>query len=516
MVYLIGGCVSFIVSVLLVPRVRQLAVYVGAVDKPDPRKIHRKLMPRIGGLAVFAGVVAGLGAAWLAVGQGWWEIPTDSFRQARVDQLPFLVLGSLIVLGVGIYDDIFGASPRTKILCQVIAAVLMFAGGIRFGQTVFGTGLHGIWIPQLLLTVGWLLGCSNAVNLIDGMDGLASGVSLIATATLFVLFGLGIEGVTNTYMATVMVCFCGALLGFLIFNFHPAVIFLGDTGSLFLGFAIGAFALQQRAKASTIVALAIPILVLGLPIADTILAILRRWGKRQSFSTPDKHHLHHRLLGLGFNQTQAVLILYAVCITCSSVAVIVISMDEHARVIVGVLAIAALGAVWTFGGGEFAATRRRIRESLLHGRRLLGRERAMKSAAMAMESADDVETLWEAIRHGLQRLSFNYVELQLDEAYDEVFAKRHFTWASAPNADHNQAWRGRYRLRTPDGRPLGNLTLARQGGVGSLLCGAADSLTLELEEMLNRLAGHVTPEEPADRVPPTLEVESEGEPVEVQ
>lgn len=451
MPFILTGCIAFVVSVMLVPRVHDLAIRLGAVDRPDqPRRIHRGIMPRMGGLAVVAGVACGILGCLLAVKFRWWGLSSTmfgpDFSKTVFGELPLIALGCAVVVGLGMVDDMVGVSPRTKLLVQVVAATVVFFGGVRFRQT-FLIGNFGP-VVQYVLTVVWLLACSNAVNLIDGMDGLASGVCLIATVTLFIL-ALG----GNLFLAVVMIAFAGALFGFLIFNFHPAVIFLGDTGSLFLGFAIGAFALQHGQRASVMVALAVPILVLGLPIMDTTLAVLRRWGRHTGLVTADREHLHHRLLKWGFSQTQAVLLLYAICIALSSAALIVVSVNPAARFWLGTAAAVLLVVVWLVGGGEFASSRRRIREELRRGALGWRWIRAQRRMGLALARAGSLEEVFDLLCDTARQVGFDEVELTVQAG--QVDFHRSIGSGKLDVDDH---WQGVVELTDPEGNTLGKLT----------------------------------------------------------
>ncbi|MEQ2527531.1 MraY family glycosyltransferase [Bacillaceae bacterium CLA-AA-H227] len=294
--------VCFITSILITPLVKKLAFKIGATDKPNQRKVHEKIMPRLGGLAIYISFVIG----FLIWG------PND------LHAMPILIGGTIIII-TGILDDMMELSAKVKFGGQLLAAlVVVFYGGIQleFITLPFGGQLNFGFL-DIPITIIWIVGITNAINLIDGLDGLAAGVSSIALITISAM---------AMFMGDVFVAALGAILlastlGFLIYNFHPAKIFMGDTGAMFLGFMISVLSLLGF-KGVTVISLIIPVIILGVPISDTFFAIIRRIVHKQPISAPDKSHLHHCLLKLGFTHRQTVLIIYAIAAFFALVAVI--------------------------------------------------------------------------------------------------------------------------------------------------------------------------------------------------
>lgn len=301
--YVLAFLAAFGVAYIATPLARKLALASGAVDYPDPeteqcRRVHKRPVPRLGGLAIFLGFL----------GPALYLLPREGLT------LMGLLLGGGIMLALGIWDDLRTLSPRAKLAGQIAAGLVFVALGnrIMWVTNPWAASLEesmwyvGVWaIP---LTLFWIVGITNTINLIDGLDGLAAGVSTIASVTLLlVAFQEGQSG--NVVLTAAL---AGACLGFLPYNFNPARIFMGDTGSLFLGFALAAIAVQGALKSATVIALAVPIVVLGLPILDTALAIVRRYRSRAPIFAPDRQHLHHRLLDRGLSQRQTVFLLYSV------------------------------------------------------------------------------------------------------------------------------------------------------------------------------------------------------------
>ncbi len=291
----------FLLSVSITPLVKKLAIAIGAIDKPDSRKVHQKIMPRLGGLAIYISFIIG----FLALGL------------MNRETLP-IIIGCTIIIITGILDDKFTLSAKVKLLGQIVAAIVVVMNGvvIEFINLPFG-GMLEFGIFSIPITILWIVGITNAVNLIDGLDGLAAGVSSIALITISGLAFL--KGDLFTFSLGIILL--GSTLGFLVHNFYPAKIFMGDTGALFLGYMISILSLLGF-KNVTMLSLIVPIIILGVPISDTFFAIIRRFLNRSPISAPDKSHLHHCLLRSGFSHRQTVLLIYAMAAMFSLAAFI--------------------------------------------------------------------------------------------------------------------------------------------------------------------------------------------------
>ncbi|QHE53609.1 glycosyltransferase family 4 protein [Pontibacillus sp. HMF3514] len=292
----------FIASILITPLVKKLAVKIGATDQPNHRKVHKKLMPRLGGLAIFLSFIIGILLFFPDSGYTW----------------P-VVIGSTIIIITGILDDMRELSPKLKIAGQLAAATVVVVGGVQveFINLPFMEQKLEFGYLSIPITIVWIIAITNAINLIDGLDGLAAGVSAIALLTIS---GMAIT-MGNSFVVIVGFITLGSTLGFLLFNFYPAKIFMGDTGALFLGFMIGVLSLLGF-KNVTFFSFIIPIIILGVPISDTIFAIVRRFVQQKPLSSPDKSHLHHCLLRLGYSHPETVLMIYAMAALFSLAAVI--------------------------------------------------------------------------------------------------------------------------------------------------------------------------------------------------
>jgi len=295
--------VALVAAILLTPLVKRLAFRIGAVDAPNYRKVHSRIMPRLGGLAIYLAFLIGL----LILR------PESQYTLA-------IVLGATVIVITGVLDDMYEISAKAKMLGQLLAAIIIvFFGGIQieFINLPFNDGQLDFGFLSIPFTIVWIIGITNAVNLIDGLDGLAAGVSTIAFITLAGMAMIMGNGFVIA-IAAILAC---ATIGFLFYNFHPAKIFMGDTGALFLGFMIAVLSLLGF-KNITVVSFIIPVIMLGVPISDTFFAIVRRYRNKQKWSDPDKSHLHHRLIDMGFSHRQTVLIIYGIAAMFGLAAVI--------------------------------------------------------------------------------------------------------------------------------------------------------------------------------------------------
>ncbi|WP_313638582.1 MraY family glycosyltransferase [Paenibacillus sp.] len=312
-IYIAGFIVCMGLALGLTPLVKKFAIKIGATDVPNARKVHTKIMPRLGGLAIFLAFVLGL----LAV----LPIIPYEFTPREVNFIKALLCGGGLIVLIGALDDRFELSAKVKLLGQIIAAcIVVFGFGITvdFVNIPFNNTYSSLesWIA-IPLTIFWIVGVTNAVNLIDGLDGLAAGVSGIAIATIATMaFVMG-----NTMVAMLCLLLLGSIIGFLFFNFHPAKIFMGDTGSLFLGFCLALLALLGF-KQIAVISFITPLLIIGVPLSDTFFAIVRRKLQKKPIFAPDKGHLHHCLRELGFSHRQTVLIIYGIAAFFGILAVI--------------------------------------------------------------------------------------------------------------------------------------------------------------------------------------------------
>ena len=311
MVYVLAASTSLIVTLLLTPLVGRVSTRLGLVDAPGGRKVHTQSVPRLGGLAV---CLASAGAVVLTL-----SITTATFQQPVWETLRPLVIAGAIIFVVGLIDDIRGLGAGPKLLLELLAAVVIMSSGLLIQRvTLLGTTIPLGWMAWPI-TAAWLVGMTNAFNLIDGIDGLAAGIAVLAGAACGAI--LVVRG--HDAEALLLAAFVGAAAGFLFFNFAPASIFLGDSGSLVFGFLLAATAITGWQKGATALATGVPLLIFALPIADSALALARRSIARPSdgrsirsvlrqIAQPDREHIHHRLLALGWSVRRTVLVLYMI------------------------------------------------------------------------------------------------------------------------------------------------------------------------------------------------------------
>ncbi|HEP1452410.1 TPA: undecaprenyl/decaprenyl-phosphate alpha-N-acetylglucosaminyl 1-phosphate transferase [Streptococcus pyogenes] len=310
---------ALLMSLFLTPLVRFLAFRVGAVDNPNARRVNKVPMPTSGGLAIFMSfLVASLGLIPIASKGAMF------FGQTYFSYILPVVIGATVITLTGFLDDLYELSPKLKMFGILIGAMIVWAFTdfkfdsfkIPFGGPllVFGPFL------TLFLTVLWIVSITNAINLIDGLDGLVSGVSIISLMTMAIVSYFFLPQ-KDFFLTLTILVLIAAIAGFFPYNYHPAMIYLGDTGALFIGFMIGVLSLQGL-KNSTAVAVVTPVIILGVPIMDTIVAIIRRSLSGQKFYEPDKMHLHHRLLSMGFTHRGAVLVVYGITMLFSLISLL--------------------------------------------------------------------------------------------------------------------------------------------------------------------------------------------------
>ncbi|WCJ59753.1 MraY family glycosyltransferase [Fontisphaera persica] len=302
-------------ALVLTPLIRRLALRANVLDHPGTRKIHHRPIPLLGGLAIALAMWLPITALWL------YDNRVAAFLRAREGMVLQILLSGLAMLLLGVYDDLRGLNARKKLMAQLPVALVLVISGVGFESiTIPSLGSVPLGWAGPVLTLLWLVGITNAINLVDGIDGLASGVAFFAATTIAVISIYN----DNVVGAVIMTALAGACLGFLPYNFNPARIFLGDTGSLFLGMTLAVSSLLTSQKGTLAASLLIPVLVLGFPVIDTLLAMVRRAVRGKSMFSGDAGHIHHRLLARGLSHRQASLIIYAFCLLCGLVALVTV------------------------------------------------------------------------------------------------------------------------------------------------------------------------------------------------
>lgn len=395
---IILGASAFLLAFLLTPLVRNLSVSRGWVDAPDAsRKLHHVAIPRTGGVAV---LLSFIGAFAIFIPLGLRALP-------RLDLDIAFQLGPavFVIFVTGLIDDIVTLKPWQKLIGQLLAASVAFFSGIQF-YSIGGAELPG-WL-QLPATLLWLVMVTNAMNLIDGMDGLATGVALFAT---FTMLAAGLQN-KNLALAMAIAPLAGALLGFLRYNFNPATIFLGDCGSLTIGFLLACFGVLWSQKSATVLGVTAPLLALAIPLMDSGLAVVRRFLRRQSIFDADRGHVHHRLLDRGLSVRQAALLLYGVSLLFAILSLMSSMLrDSYAGVV-----LVLFGAVTWIGVQSLGYVEINLAGRLLLGggfRRMLVGQLVVRNFEVALHLAASPASVWAAVCETARELGFECVEMQL-------------------------------------------------------------------------------------------------------
>ena len=335
--------IGLVVTLLTTPFVKRLAIRLDAVDYPSARRINTVPIPRMGGVAIFCGLIAALIAQY--VGTTFFGWPIVFIPHPRMDiNYPLLGVAVLIVFITGLVDDVKSPSPLQKLVGQAVAASVAAGAGLLIGNIVnpFGSGELSLGWLAYPITVVYLVAFANVINLIDGLDGLAAGITAIAAATLFVLTLMS----GRLDAAALAIALSGCCIGFLRFNFNPASIFMGDSGSLVLGFLLGVVALLGVTRTAALTTLIVPLIVAGVPIIDTFAAIVRRKRGHTGIGHADKGHIQHRLISQGFDQRQAVLLIYGWSIMLSIGAFAITQVSVVPRIVIFVfLMVVSVGFV---------------------------------------------------------------------------------------------------------------------------------------------------------------------------
>ncbi len=396
---------AMLVAILATALVTRLARAMQILDQPGERKVHASAIPRVGGAAiVFAAFVMVLPVLGLD------NVVGAAARQCQT-QLIMILAGGLFMFSVGIVDDIRGLRARTKFVAQLLAAAGVCAAGVRIESFAMGGDyvLNLGWVSWPL-TMLWIVGITNAMNLIDGLDGLAAGISMV-TCMVIAAFALYTG---QAVMAILMLGILGSLLGFLFLNFNPARIFMGDCGSLFLGFVLASASVQCAHKAATLVGLAVPFLAMGVPIFDTLFSMLRRGLERRGLFSPDRGHIHHRLLDGGLRQHQVAILVYFVTLIAAGLGLFMVFVRGEVAFAIFVLVVTLLVLVFRAAGAV------RLRETLVKLRhtRAITHEAyeqrlVFEQAQLAVRAASTFDQWWTATCEAARKLGFARYTLRL-------------------------------------------------------------------------------------------------------
>jgi UDP-GlcNAc:undecaprenyl-phosphate GlcNAc-1-phosphate transferase len=420
---------GFVACLVLTPILRNVFRSYGVVDHPDQhRKFHISPIPRVGGIPIA-----------LAYAFALYRFSGQPAPLAEELSLVWkLAPAALLVLATGLIDDLFNLRPWQKIAGQVSAAGLAYWAGVR----VFGVaGYTEVAWWSFPLTVLWLLVCTNAFNLVDGLDGLAAGMGLVATLTISaaaLMNGL-------PALAYVSVPLAGVLLGFLCYNFNPATIFLGDSGSMLIGFLLGCYGAVWTEKSAALISITVPFLALAIPMLDVLLAVLRRFLRNQPIFTADRGHIHHRLLDRGLTPRRAVLVLYLVCAMAAAFALL-LTLPLGGRY--GGFVIVAVAAVAVFGIRELRYTEFGLASRLLFGgelQRTLGGQLRLERLAEEIGQAPSEEACWPLVAAAARDFGFCTMQMSLrGRVWQETFAA----------SEAQEQWSLRVPLGGPDSLAL--------------------------------------------------------------
>ena len=398
-ILLLLTALSIALSLIFTPVIRNLALRWNLVDRPgDKRKVHKKPIPRVGGIALAA---AYFGSCFAVVGLLSHFHVGGPLGFAAIKSI---TPATLLIFFIGLLDDIFTLKAWQKFTVQVVAGILVVSAGVHIGNlSIFAT------YPLLakVVTIVWLVACTNAVNLIDGLDGLAAGITLLASMTIFV--ASLISGHIELMVATAPLA--GALVGFLVFNFNPASIFLGDSGSLVLGFLLGCYSILWSSKSATLLGMTAPVIALSVPLLDTTLAIARRFLRAQPIFKPDRSHIHHRLLARGLTHRRTVLLLYVAAAGADIFSLgLIWARNPWEAVILVTFACAAIYGVRALSYAEFEAARRVLLRGSL--RREINAELAVQTFEADLGAAATVDDCWAIVERASNEFGFRATRMR--------------------------------------------------------------------------------------------------------
>ncbi len=429
--------IATIASLIVTPLIRRLCERYKLLDHPsDGRRIHRKAVPRLGGVALYISCLAALSLLPFVD-----NLLTQTLSGFKPEFLTLCVPATLVLL-LGGYDDLRGANAVVKFVGLGLIATLFYAMGGRIDALsipLFGS----VQLPPLVsfvVTIVWLVGITNAFNLIDGLDGLASGAALFSS---LVILGVSISQ-ERTLMIVVCLVLCGALAGFLRYNFNPASIFLGDSGALFTGFLLAALSVLGTQKATTAVAIVVPILAFGFPVVDTAMTMGRRLVSRKPVFQGDNEHIHHMLLARGWSQRRAAIVLYGVCALFGLTALIFPATGSKLTgFMLFVISVAVIIAVGHLRYHEVDELRAGVKRNVVDRRLRVANNIRVRRAARVVSKASDVHEMFEAARHLLEFGEFSFASAQVGQA------GRRVDWSWSREGDTDAPATSDWSIRLP-------------------------------------------------------------------
>ena len=391
--------VSSILSLLLTPLVRNLFRRIGVVDQPDlARKVHDHAIPRVGGIAIALAYTLAFGLLFLT------RLHAGTIIRDAFPLIWKLFPAAGVIFLIGLLDDIIRLRPWQKLTGQFVAASVAFFAGVQI-HTLGGENFKNVWW-SFPATVIWLIACSNALNLIDGVDGLAAGVAFVAASTT--LLAAAMQHNVELMLATVPLA--GCLLAFLRYNFNPATIFLGDSGSLFIGFLLGCYGVLWSQKSATMLGMTAPLIALSIPLLDTSLAILRRFLRRQPIFVGDRGHIHHRLLDRGLTPRRVALLLYGICALAAMFSLSLASSHFEVPVIL-LFCIATWIGIQRLGFIEFDTAGKMILQGSF--RKLLNSQISLRNFESTLRRANTPDECWVILENTYREFGFYRIHMQL-------------------------------------------------------------------------------------------------------
>jgi UDP-GlcNAc:undecaprenyl-phosphate GlcNAc-1-phosphate transferase len=450
--------IATIASLVVTPLVRRFCQRYKLLDVPlDGRRVHRTAIPRLGGFALFISCVSALSMLPFVD-----NLLTQTLSGMKHEFLTLFIPATLVLL-LGAYDDLRGTNAVVKFVGLGLIATLFYAMGGRIDALSIPLvgSVQLAPLASFVITVVWLVGIANAFNLIDGLDGLASGTALFSS---LVFLGVSVSQ-ERTLTIVVALVLCGALAGFLRYNFNPASIFLGDSGSLFTGFLLAALSVLGTQKATTAVAIVVPILAFGFPVVDTAMTMGRRLLSRKPVFEGDREHIHHMLLARGWSQRRAALVLYAVCALFGLVALMFPATGSKLTgFMMFVISVAVIIAVGHLRYHEVDELRAGVKRTVGDRRLRVANNIRVRRAALALSKASDVDEMFEVMRHLLEFGEFSFANAQVGQAGRRVF----WSWPQSAEEPSPGDWSIRLPL-VKDGLEWGWLNLYRSADSEPLL-----------------------------------------------
>lgn len=423
MEYLIIYLISAFLAVIVTPITIYAARRLNVMDMPDLRRVHNRPVPRIGGFALFVPLM--LVNLYVIISQGSGRLGNIEIKKAIV-----LFAAVTFIFIVGLLDDVKHLKAKTKLICQFLAAVLICIMGYRISKITISENITiNFGVLSWPATILWILGITNAVNLIDGLDGLAAGLSAVACGVLAVLslhFG-------QYFMTVISISLLGALCGFLVFNFNPAKIFMGDCGSLLVGFTIASASLMCAAKTQAVVSLTLPILALGIPIFDMLFSILRRFLARRSLFSPDSEHFHHKLLALGLKQRHIVLCAYSITLAAAGFGMFMIVSRSWQTILIFIGILTLLCLVFRIIGiVKLRQTLSTLRQKYIDSNAVSREKDGFEKARLYFIKVQTFEHWWQSLCFAADKMDFNDISLPVTRRNG---CRQILSWSKETNTD---------------------------------------------------------------------------------